>query len=170
MFGHLEHAARVALDRVDDVVLEVNRAFRRAGAAGAVQPECRLVLVRVRGVERRARTVDQRFERGQAGERAAGDDEVFQPRQQVHDRQNLADQRFADDGRGRARVVENELVVALPEQRVDRDRDRANLDRAEEARVEGGAVVQEQDDALFGSEAEGAQRVPARFTSASSSL
>ena len=78
----------------------------------------------------------------------------------MHDRQNLAHQRFADDGRDRARVVENELVVALPQQRVDRNRDRANLDGAEEARVEGAPIVHEQDDALFGGETEGLQRVP----------
>ena len=84
---------------------------------------------------------------------------MLQTRQQMKARQNLAGQRFTHDANGGARVVEDEPVVALPQHRVDRDRNRTDLDSAQEACVERGTVVQEQDDALLGGKADGAQDV-----------
>ena len=74
-------------------------------------------------------------------------------------RQNLARQRFAHDANGGARVVEDEPIVGFPQHRVDWDRNRTDLDSAQEACVERGTVVQEQDGALLGGKADGAQDV-----------
>ena len=140
-------------------MLQMDGALGRAGAAGAVQPERGVILVRVGGVERRARLVDQSLERGKSVECAARYDEVLQARQQVHDRKHLGDQRRADNRRGRPRVVQHELVVSLPQECVDRHRHGADLDRTQKARIERRAVMQDQSDALLGSDAERSERV-----------
>ena len=77
-----------------------------------------------------------------------------QTRQQMKARQNLAGQRFTHDANGGARVVEDEPIVGFPQHRVDWDRHRTDLDSAQEACVERGTVVQEQDGALLGGKAE----------------
>ena len=159
VFGHLQHATGIAFDCQNDVVLQMNRAFGCAGTARNVQPECWIVFVGVRLIERRARTVEQRLERWNAGDRAIGDDEMLQTRQQMKAGQKLAGQRFAHDANGGARVVEDEPIVGFPQHRVDWDWNRTDLDSAQEACVERGTVVQEQDGALLAGKADGAQGI-----------
>ena len=84
---------------------------------------------------------------------------MLQTRQQMKARQNLAGQRFTHDANGGARVVEDEPIVGFPQHRVDWDWNRTDLDSAQEAGVERGTVVQEQDGALLGGKADGAQDV-----------
>src|SRR5207253_9770619 len=58
------------------------------------------------------------------------------------------------DQRSSARIVQNVSIVSRFPQRVDRNRDGADLDRTEEAVRERRAVVQEQHDALFAADVE----------------
>ena len=69
-------------------------------------------------------------------------------------------ERLVHDENARVAVVQEVLVVVRLEQRVDRNRDRADLDRAEERGDERGAVGQKEHDALVTLHAKIAQRVP----------
>ena len=70
------------------------------------------------------------------------------------DRRKLRDELRADDDDACARVGEDVLVVGGSPERIDRDRNGADLDGAEEAVEEVGTVEEQQGDALFDSDAQ----------------
>ncbi len=146
----------------DHVVLEVDGALREARGAGRVQPEADVVRRRVRGRELGRRGAHGGLERGRPGGRvAAGDEHVPEVREPLARLEHLLDERRRhDDGDGAA-VLEDVAQVVRRQERVRRDRDRADLDRAEERVDEGGRVQAEDDDALLHPDAELAQRVAA---------
>ena len=90
----------------------------------------------------------------------ADDDDVAQVLHVAANRIQIAGERFMDDQNTCVAVVQKVLVVVRLEERVDWNRDRADLDRAEEPGDERGAVGQKQHDALATLHAKIAQRIP----------
>ena len=95
---------------------------------------------------------------GQVGGQAADDDDVLEPRQlRAIDRVELAQERSADHESTGAAVIEGMRVILRAPERIERHRNDARLDRAEEAVGERGSVLQDQGDALLGLDAETSQ-------------
>ncbi len=90
--------------------------------------------------------------------RSASSDEVFTSFS-IGRRIDLVRERVADDHDARAAVREHERVVARLKERVDRNRDDARFDRAEEHRRKIDRVLHHEHHALLALHAERAQRV-----------
>ena len=170
VFAHAEHVAREQLGGADHARLHVQRALRLTGGTRRVEPEADVVGPRRRGLGDRRRGVHQRGERGIARvrQRAAriGDDEAPGPAREARGFFVRREQLRRDDRRLGATVGEDEREVERLEQRVDRDRNDAGLDRAEERRREVDRVEQAEHDALLDVDAERAQRAGAAVDAA----
>ena len=107
-----QHAACIQLGAHHHVVMQVDAAFARAGAARRVQPESRVVLAGGLGLELGRRDGEKLVERVRASRGGADDQHLAQIAQPLgRDGLQLRDQRFADHRHSRARVVEDVLVV-----------------------------------------------------------
>ena len=130
-----------------------------AGRAGGVEPEAYFIAHRRRGHRLAAGAGKQILEARMAVRLLAGHDhmrEVFAGADQPGEfRVKL----FGNDQEPRPAVGEHEAVIVLGHERVDRHRDHAGLDRAEEGGRPVDAVEEAHEDALLAADAERAQHV-----------
>ena len=153
-----EHALREQLGANHHVVLQVHASLRPAGTARGVQPEGYGVATRGLCVEIGRPVVEQIRERCHRSRRPrdiTGDDDVAQEAQRLRrETLNLWEQFCADHQHARPRIIQNVLVVRWLPERVGRDGDGADFDRAEETVRERRAIEEQQHDALLGARVE----------------
>ena len=142
-------------------MVQVDGALWEAGRARAVEPHARVIRCGVGWGELGLRRREELFQRQDAGWRlAAGDDHMPKPRRILARLEDLRKERRRREHGDRPAVVQDVGEVARREQGVRRDRDRADLDRAEERVGELRRVEAEDDDPLLHPYAQLAQRVP----------
>ena len=151
-----EHAARVAVGAHAHVVLQVNAALRATGGAGRIQPECRCVAAGRRGLELRGPGGGERLEsdRPLLVNLVAHDDNMAHRLADGDGLAGFARQRAAEDNDPRGRVPDRVLVFSSGPPGVQRYRDRADLDGAEERGNHLRPVQHQQDNAFLGPDAE----------------
>ena len=159
VLANAERLDAVALAADRHVAMAVHRAFRRAGGAGRIEPEAVVVGGGRHGGKARLALLEQFGQRARGtfgaqhaarlllggGERAL----------------DLAGKFRRVDQRGGAGVIDHEGVARRAQQRVERHRHDAGLDRAPEQIEEGRAVLHHHQQALAALEAELHQRVGA---------
>ncbi len=153
-FRDAEHLFSEQLRAHDHVVLQMNAPFRHAGAARRVQPERRRVTVDEFRLQRRLCLFENVLEPVRAIV-AADDNHVLQlrPRRRGH-LLHLRQESGADNQHRRARVADDVLVIGRFPQRVQRDGDGADLERAEESVREPRTVMQQEQHTLLRTHAE----------------
>ena len=140
------------------VVLKMHAPLRLAGTARRIQPEGRRVAARRLGLERRGGGGDQRL--GQHHPKRTVTDVVSEHDDMAeglavcNGGRSCIQQLGACDDYPRRRIAEHELVVGCRPTRVQRHRDRTDLDRAEEGRDHLRAVAHQDEHPLFGAHVE----------------
>ena len=155
-----EHLLRIGLGGDDHVVVEVDGSFGAARRARGVQPERDVVARGGRGLEGAGRPGDPVLEREMGPGRAARDQHVAEMPRALERRRRLGQEGRRDDRHPGAAVIEDVAIVRGPQERVHRDRDRADLDGAPERAEELGRIEADHDDALLHLDAQLAERVP----------
>ena len=136
--------------------MRVHGALGRAGGAGRIQPEARLVGDGLDALEVVAAALEQRVERPVASlVRHHHVAQAGQSRRQAVERRQ---QRAGHEQHAGARVAEHVLVVLGLEQRVDGHRHDAGLDRTQEGHRPVGAVEHAHDDPVLGPQPQAGQR------------
>ena len=142
-------------------MVQVDAALGRAGAARGVQPEGRRIPAGRLGFQIGGSLGQQPVEPGVRAGRLGAAHHIDVAKRAPLAGGNLLDlgqKRGAHDQHTRTRIVNDVLIVGRLPQRVQRNRHRARLDRAEEAVDEIGAVEEKQQDALLGPDVDSAQR------------
>ena len=141
VFAHAQRRPGIELSRARHVAVKMHRPLGLACRARGVEPEAHLVLHGIGRAEDRALGRDQPREFA-----AILDDAVVQS---LEGRGEIR----RDEGRLRAGVAQHEGVVVARQPRIDRHRDDAGLDGAEEAGVEIRRVIEAEKDALLAPDA-----------------
>lgn len=177
-FVHVQDTFGVELATHDHVVMQMDAAFRCAGASGGVQPECRFVFAGERGLQFRRGGRHQRLQRVMRVRRRSlpclnlrrrsllyfalqfADDNLLQIAELfARNRLQMGKQRLAYNGDASAAIVEDVLVVLQLGLRIDGNSHCADLDRAEKGVEKFGRVQKQKKDAFFGTNAESQKNV-----------
>ena len=154
-----EDRPRVELGGLDHARVDVDGALGRAGGSRRIEPETGIVAGRGGALEALRRVGHQGREGIGTFDLFSRDQDPPQQRQLPEQRQEQRQQRRGNDGDPRAAVGQHVLVVALGQQRVDRNRHHPGPDRPEERAGEVDRVVHAQQNPLLDVDAELAQHV-----------
>ena len=159
VLGEAEERFGIELVGEREVGVGVHRALRPAGRAGGVEPEADVVAHRRRGDGFGPGAGKQILEAGMAVRLLAGHDDMLEIFAGADRLGKFGIELFGHDQEPRAAVVEHEAVIVLGQQRVDRHRHHAGLDRAEKGGRPVDRIDETEERALLAAHAERAQHV-----------
>ena len=159
LFGDAEYRRGVEIVGEFEIGVGVHGAFRLAGRARRIEPEAHIVARRRRGDGIGFGGFEQFVEALVPVRLVAGDDDMDEMFAGFDRFGEFGQQLFGHDQEPRAGILQHEAVVVLGEQRIDRHRDDAGLDGAEERGRPIDGVGEAHQHALFAAHVERAQHM-----------